>query len=423
MTTQTAPWDVIVVGGGLAGLAAGATAVSAGARTLVLDAHPPGGRARTVEREGFVLNMGAHALYRGGAGMAVLRGLGVEPQGAAPPLDRYRALIDGHLHVLPAGPASMLRTTAVGGRGKAQLARLLARLPHLKTDRLAGMSVSDWLVDQGLRPDAERLARALVRLTTYAFDLRDMDAGAAIGQLQLAARHGVLYLDGGWTQLVQGLSRLVEVRAGVGVSKVEPVGQKVEVGVDGSEAETLVARAVIVAAGGPAATRALFPVDPGWSELGPPITAACLDVGVAHPPDPGYVLGIDEPLYATTQSPPARQAPTGQAVVSVLRYGARSAALDRPQMEAHLLEAGVREGDIRTSRFLASMVVAATAPRPSTGGLRGRPAVSDTGLANVYLAGDWVGPDGMLADASLASGRAAARLALRRLEPSATLVS
>jgi flavin-dependent dehydrogenase len=33
-------WDVIVVGGGLAGLAAGATATARGARTLVLEAGP-----------------------------------------------------------------------------------------------------------------------------------------------------------------------------------------------------------------------------------------------------------------------------------------------------------------------------------------------------------------------------------------------
>jgi 2-polyprenyl-6-methoxyphenol hydroxylase-like FAD-dependent oxidoreductase len=376
MTTQTAQWDVIVVGGGLAGLAAGATTASAGALTLVLEAHQPGGRARTIERDGFVFNMGAHALYRGGAGMAVLRSLGIDPQGAAPPLARYRALIDGQQHVLPTGPASMLRTTAVGGRSKVQLARLLARLPHLKTANLAGMSVSDWLVDQGLRPDAERLARALVRLSTYASDLREMDAGAAMGQVQMAAKQGVMYLDGGWAQLLQGLSRLVEVGAGVAVRRMEPAGQKVEVVVDGSEPQTLVARAVIVAAGGPDATRALFPADPGWSELGSPVTAACLDVGVTHPPDPGYLLGIDEPLYATTQSPPARHAPAGQAVVSVLRYGARKAAADRPQMEAHLREAGVREGDIRASRFLANMVVAGTAPRPSTGGMQGRLAVT-----------------------------------------------
>jgi hypothetical protein len=33
-------------------------------------------------------------------------------------------------------------------------------------------------------------------------------------------------------------------------------------------------------------------------------------------------------------------------------------------------------------------------------------------LANVYFAGDWIGPDGYLADAALGSAREAARLAM-----------
>ncbi|HEX7459355.1 MAG TPA: hypothetical protein VF279_01915, partial [Acidimicrobiales bacterium] len=50
------------------------------------------------------------------------------------------------------------------------------------------------------------------------------------------------------------------------------------------------------------------------------------------------------------------------------------------------------------------------------GGLRGRPAVGDTGTPGIHLAGDWVGPDGLLADAALASGYAAGRRALDALE-------
>src|SRR5579871_6796358 len=100
MTTE---WDVIVVGAGLAGLAAGATATAAGSKTLVLDAHQPGGRARVTERDGFRFNMGAHALYQGGPAMEVLDALGVQVEGSAPDLSRYRVLAGGRLHLLPAG--------------------------------------------------------------------------------------------------------------------------------------------------------------------------------------------------------------------------------------------------------------------------------------------------------------------------------
>lgn len=109
-----ADWDVIVIGAGLAGLAAGATATRAGAAALVLDAHVPGGRARVTTKDGFVFNRGLHALYYAGAGWEVLRRLGIEPQGSPPPLGRYQALADGELHLLPTGssPARAPRPTA-----------------------------------------------------------------------------------------------------------------------------------------------------------------------------------------------------------------------------------------------------------------------------------------------------------------------
>ena len=105
-------WDVIVVGGGLAGLTAGATAARTGARVLVLDAGRSGGRARTTEKDGFVFNHGGHALYRGGEGFAILRKLGIEPRGEKPPLSTYKLLIEGELHQMPAGPGTLLATTS-----------------------------------------------------------------------------------------------------------------------------------------------------------------------------------------------------------------------------------------------------------------------------------------------------------------------
>lgn len=404
---STADWDVIVVGAGLAGLCAAATARRAGRRVVVLEAHGPGGRARTVERHGFVLNMGAHALYRHGAGIGVLAKLGVVPTGVAPPLARYRALAGGRLHVLPTGPGSLLRTGAVGPRSKVRLARLLGTLPRRRTDTLGFLSATEWLTRQKLRPDAEALLSALLRLGTYASDFDQLSADAAVSQLQIAASGGVLYLHGGWAQLIDALSVSLDVRTGVEVTGLDRVAGRVEVLTgEGS----LTAPQVVVAAGGPSAVRRVLPGDPGWNELGPPVTAACLDLGVHRTPVPGYVLSLDDPVYATVQSPPAHQAPDGQAVMAAIRYGARGADQDRPELERLVARAGVGSDDIVTRRFLAHMTVAGAMPRPSSGGLSGRPRVVDSGLPGVTVAGDWVGPHGLLADAALASGHAAGLL-------------
>jgi len=417
---MTTNWDVIVVGGGLAGLAAGATAARRGASTVVLEAHSPGGRARTTEREGFIFNHGAHALYMAGAGCRVLESFGIRPTGAAPPVHRYRVLADGAQHALPSGPTTLLRTRCFGARDKAQFGKLLGLLPRSDAQALAGKSVSEWLAEHDLRPRVAAVARALFRLATYAADLDQLGADAAVAQLQLAARSGVIYLDGGWAQLVEALRHEVRVRPGVTARLVEGAPGRVTVHTDDGP---LTCRAVVVASGAPEGVRALLPADPGWGDLGEPVTAACLDVGVRRVPIPGYVLSVDEPVYGTTQSPPARQAPDGCAVVGVTRYGARTAEQDRLQLEAHLLEVGVAEDDVAERRFLARMVVMGAMPRASTGGLNGRPAVTATGVPGVFMAGDWVGPDGLLADAALASGQAAAQAALRSIEGSTTMVA
>lgn len=400
--------DVIVVGGGLAGLAAGATAQQRGARVVVLDAHQTGGRARTVEREGFTLNMGAHALYAAGAGMRVLRSLGVPPTGAAPPLARYRALSGGSLHLLPTGPASILRTGVLSGRSKAQLVRVFAGLRSLRPHDLDRVSLDEWLADRHLRPDAEAVVRALVRLSTYSDDTAEFSAGAVVAQLQTASGGGVLYLHGGWTPLIDSLSAPLAVRTGVEAVGVHALGDGVEVVTTNG---TMAAHRVVVAAGGPAAVRRLLPEDPGWGDLGPPVTAACLDLGLSRVPEPGYLLALDAPLYATVQSPPARQAPAGAAVMAAIRYGARSAAEDRASLEGLVAAAGVLPDDVVTRRFLAAMTVSGTLPRAASGGTAGRPAVTSTGVPGVVMAGDWVGPEGLLGDATLASGFAAGLLA------------
>ena len=56
------------------------------------------------------------------------------------------------------------------------------------------------------------------------------------------------------------------------------------------------------------------------------------------------------------------------------------------------------------------MTVCHALTRPGSG-LSGRPAIDATGTAGVFLAGDWVGAAGRLADASFASGEAAGRAA------------
>src|SRR5438445_143566 len=118
-------FDVVVVGAGLAGLAAGATAAGAGRSTLILDGHPAGGRASTDERGRYRFNRGAHALYQGGEATAVLARLGVSVTGAFPPGQGARGRLGDRIDVLPADTKTLLRTKLLSWRGKLAIARFL----------------------------------------------------------------------------------------------------------------------------------------------------------------------------------------------------------------------------------------------------------------------------------------------------------
>src|SRR5262245_12245665 len=103
---------ILVVGGGLAGLAAAAAAARAGREVVLAErAHAPGGRAATHDEKGFLFNFGPHAFYNAGAGMRVVRELGIEPAGGIPGVSGSFALKDGCLHTLPGGFLSLVTTS------------------------------------------------------------------------------------------------------------------------------------------------------------------------------------------------------------------------------------------------------------------------------------------------------------------------
>src|SRR5262245_22736713 len=96
--------DVIVIGGGIAGLAAATFAARKGLNVRLLDqSHELGGRARTKLQNGFYLNIGPHALYKGGEAIKILRELGVEVHGKAPAVSGAFAVKDGVKHTFPVG--------------------------------------------------------------------------------------------------------------------------------------------------------------------------------------------------------------------------------------------------------------------------------------------------------------------------------
>ncbi len=417
---------IVVVGGGFAGLAAAALLARAGRRVTVYErARELGGRARTRHDGEFAFNQGAHALYAGGAGMRVLRELGIRPVGKIAAARGALAFVGGGLTKLPVGPGSVLSTKLFGWAGKLEAAKLLGTLGRLDVAALRGTSVASWLDGATQRPEVRAFVEAAVRVATYANAPEIMSAGVAVAQVRAATKPGVLYLDGGWGVIVDALAAVARA---AGVTIVTGQGVRAIVhdararGVMLESGEKVAASAVVVAAS-PSLLCALLAggrdgAAQRYAATSTPLHAACLDLALSSLPRPArkFVLGVDAPVYFSVHSATAKLAPEGAALVHVMKYldprVPQDARADRAELEAFVdvVQPGWRD-EVVHATWLPAMTVSHRLAQPGDE----RPPIALPDVAGVYLAGDGVGPveNGLLADASLASAHAAAQAILQ----------
>jgi phytoene dehydrogenase-like protein len=389
----------LVVGGGPAGLTAAGRLAAGGIETVLLEGSSHvGGRAASEWRDGFFLNQGPHALYVGGPARRELEAMGIE-------LDWWQ----------PASAASVFPRAGKAKRtlgGEAQLGRWFLGLQRTEPEELAGTSAAEWLRQSLSSERARASAAALIRVTTFVADQESLSADVAATQLKIGLLPGVRYLRGGWQSLVDALAAKAEAggatlrtRAAVRGLNRDSEGWKLVL-----DGETLRADLVVVAAGGPD-TVAKILGEQAPAAPGPAAELSVLDLGLRKLPHRSrrFALGVDKPTYLSRHSPPGQR---DGVLLSLASYAREPrAALEEL---ADTVQPGWRE-QVIFERFLPRMVAVSAISTPGGGGLGGRPAV-DRG-DGLYLAGDWIGPEGWLVDSAIASGGAAAAAALRSQVP------
>jgi phytoene dehydrogenase-like protein len=427
MQTSNERTDAIIIGGGIAGLAAASLIAKQGKSVRLLEQSPAlGGRARTREQDGFFLNIGAHALYRAGRGIEVLRELGVEPKGKIAATANAYAVHRGIKYTLPGGLVSLLTTSLFGLSAKLEMAKLLGSLQKIDGQPLMKVTLRQWLDKEISHDEVKEFLQSVFQLSTYINAPELISAGVAIEQLKKALSKSVLYLDRGWQTLVDGLC---EVAKGAGVmietgAKVENVERNVEGAVkavrlaDGRVYES----DIVVIAASPQLAASLVENSETtslarWAEEFIPVRAACLDIALSRLPvaKATFALGIDKPFYLSVHSAAAHLAPEGGALIHLLKYlpvnhDDAGEDVERELEELlELIQPGWREVLVHR-RFLPSVVVSNAIPTAKIGGTDGRPEPDVKDIPGLLVIGDWVGKEGLLVDASLASARRAAEI-------------
>jgi phytoene dehydrogenase-like protein len=338
-----------------------------------------------MRRKGFALNFGPHALYVGGPAESTFLEWGINFSGNRP------SFTDSSYFVAQREKLPFIRTLANSGIHKL--------LTAVNADSTKG-SLKDWLEVESLPPEAQTLICALVRLTAYCTEPERISTRAAIHQLQLAFSKGVVYLDHGWETLTQGLVKKgrtlgVDFQTNALVGQIEPGIVSLQNG------RMIPASGIVVATAWDSLARLTN------QQVGRPVRCrmALLDLGLRRIPDTAkFGLGLDTPFYLSVHSIWASLAPAGASLVHVGKYLSPGERGQQIELEAFtdLLIPGWRQ-EVEVSRFLPGMVANGAVIGPS-----GRPDVDALGLEGVAICGDWVGPEGMLADASVSSALRAA---------------
>jgi len=256
--------------------------------------------------------------------------------------------------------------------------------------------VAQWLDRTIQLKRVREYAEMAIRAATYSVNFAHLSAQAALCQVSMALKHGVLYLDDGWQTLVDGL-----------MDRARQLGVEVVCRARASHADEIVADGIILA------------VDPSTVEqmtgvalpARRPAYVACLDLCLSALPAgaPTVAFALDQPLYYSVHSAVARLAPQGKAVVHVAKYLSEaesdSEALRRELEEFADLLMPQWKSRVEHVHFLPRLLVTAAIPE-----IAGRANELLPWHEPIATTGDWVGSEGMLGDAAVASALKAAQI-------------
>ncbi|WP_313958218.1 FAD-dependent oxidoreductase [Paenibacillus sp. Y412MC10] len=415
MTRKHPFYDIAVIGGGLTGLTAAIYAARSGRSVILLEKDSRlGGLAQTARIGGALFNYGPRAMYEGSAALRILDELGCKPSLGSGTKNAMHGILDGKL---------IHATEELNPEEQTEWSTLMGSLNRIDQEPVRSISIKEWALGHVRSDRVRQFFYAMCRQWAYDDDMERLSAGYVLEQGQLAGQ-GVRYVLGGWQKVIDSLQREA-VRAGVVIAAGAEAAQIMHdqgavTGILLSEGTLLRAGSIIAAAGPHAVSKWLKGSGlhsrslEVWKEQAHPLYVSCLDVSLKQVPHPdrAFVLGLDEPFYYSNHSAAIPLTEDGSQVIHVMTYHGSMPSRDPKLVLGRMKERleAIQPGWDREASAVrySPNLLAAHASRPAlrsgdapaTG-----PAVPE--IRGLYVAGDWVGREGRLADTAMTSAKLA----------------
>jgi phytoene desaturase len=222
-------YDVIIVGGGVGGLATGALLSKKGFKTLLLEQNGVlGGRANSIEyKKGYTVDWGIHLLRFGdkGAAAQVFSTLGEQLEVVEP--GEGKLFHDGRWLELPTKTDVLRTTPLLNDDDKKLIGALLAKIIGTPPHKLLDVSVAEWLESAGGSERVSWIMKLISKLCITTHAPGELSCGEVFTVISGALKAGksVGYPRGGWKTIIEKLSSLIsgengEVRTKSKVDKI-----------------------------------------------------------------------------------------------------------------------------------------------------------------------------------------------------------
>lgn len=203
---------VNIVGGGIAGLTAAALLAQRGIEVHLFERLGQlGGRSFTLEKEGFTVNYGAHAVYAYDQSLmrSISDQLALDLDIIPFDPDKVKYEINNELTSSPAHLKGIFTTELLSGLGKFDFLKSLAHLFLAETSDLGETSFGEWMDLQHYREEVRTLLKTLATSNFFTGDPEQLRASQVIHfyQKMFYSRVPVSYMKGTWKQLIAKLEQ------------------------------------------------------------------------------------------------------------------------------------------------------------------------------------------------------------------------